>query len=405
MSNLDQRFQRLDLLCQRVDDLASKLSRSLILIDQYQPLPRPESTLHEEPPEILPATELPASDERMDVETVSDSGSESDSESRGDASRSTYQNTLFGKRGLIGYAAPESHYDYLAQDSYGQLRYVGGQTNKILVETVQELASGTSALKNASLLPTTPGSAACSANSDCSLPFFNHGFTWPKLSYLPKPEDLLRPPRYISDLLVNVYFDQIHYTFPILFRPHFMRQYQAFILNKTAIGSHAGFMSVFFAVCACASSLLSQDSGQQMFRGLEYYEKSLLLHYTCTGQGNIEQVQCLGLLALCSAGWNTLTQSWKLAGQAVRAAQDLGLHVDLRQGSFRSSQNGLTREIGRRIWWSVCGLDRYVRRSYSFGFVFLLFNSSDKLAESSPFVWADHSRWTTQTVRVTCLST
>jgi hypothetical protein len=155
MSNLDQHFQRLDLLCQRVDDLASKLSRSLILVDQYQPLPRPESTLHEEPPEILPATELAASDERMDVETVSDSGSDSDSESRGDD-----QNNFFRKRGLIGYAAPESHYDYLAQDSYGQLRYVGGQTNKILVETVQELASGTSALKNASLLPTTPGSAA-----------------------------------------------------------------------------------------------------------------------------------------------------------------------------------------------------------------------------------------------------
>lgn len=70
-----------------------------------------------------------------------------------------------------------------------------------------------------------------------------------------------------------------------------------------------------------------------MHTGLQYYQSAILLHFKSTDEGSIEQVQCLALLSMCSAGWNTLAQSWKFAGQAVRAAQDLGLHVGLFQDS------------------------------------------------------------------------
>ncbi|EOD50241.1 putative fungal specific transcription factor domain-containing protein [Neofusicoccum parvum UCRNP2] len=183
------------------------------------------------------------------------------------------------------------------------------------------------------------------------------------------PEQVSFPPQYISDLLVNLYFDQLHYTFPILFKPYFMRQYHKLVARQPNDRPDPGFLCIFFAVCACASGLLPRGSGGGggggggvaaggRFPGQEFYEKAWLLYYGSTGQGTIEQVQCLALLAVCSAGWNTLTQSWKFAGQAVRAAQDLGLHSGLRRPAQDEPNELLMAQMGRRVWWSVYGLDR-----------------------------------------------
>lgn len=159
-------------------------------------------------------------------------------------------------------------------------------------------------------------------------PFFTRGLTWPRLPGLAKPEQLAYPPRYVSDLLINLYFDQLHYTMPVIYKPHFMQRYSVLLASRKTGNVDVAFLSVFFAVCACASGLLPREPDQaSIFTGLRYYESAISLHYASTGEGSIEQVQCLALLSMCTAGWNTLAQSWKFAGQAVRAAQDLGLHV------------------------------------------------------------------------------
>lgn len=160
------------------------------------------------------------------------------------------------------------------------------------------------------------------------LPFFTRGQTWPRLPGLSRGHQLPRPPRYLSDLLINIYFKQLHYTMPVLYEPHFMLRYNLLLNCTSSDEIDEGFLSVFFAVCTCAAGLLPRDTGtSSVFTGLNYYESAISLHYASTGEGSIEQVQCLALLSMCSAGWNTLAQSWKFAGQAVRAAQDLGLHV------------------------------------------------------------------------------
>lgn len=147
------------------------------------------------------------------------------------------------------------------------------------------------------------------------------------MPYLPKPHEFVRPPRYISDLLVGVYFEQLHYTFPVIYKPRFMKQYHEMKNAKSDSPVDSGFLSVFFAVCACASCLLPQSPSTSQLAGIEYYQKAQLLFFASSGEVFIEQVQCLGLLALCSASWNVLAQSWRFAGQAVRIAQDLGLHL------------------------------------------------------------------------------
>jgi hypothetical protein len=216
----------------------------------------------------------------------------------------------------------------MTRDSYGKLRYVGGTGTMVLIEALKTL-SPEAGMGNT---PPTPVDLRHreTNTSILELPFFDRGRTWPPLPFLPKAEQLIRPPRYVSDLLVNLYFDHLHFSMPVIYKPHFMQRYNVLINDRSGKTLDPGFLSVFFAVCACASGLLPREPGNPgMFTGLQYYESALLLYYKSTGEGSIEQVQCLALLSMCTAGWNTLTQSWKFAGQAVRAAQDLGLHVNL----------------------------------------------------------------------------
>ncbi|KAL4868573.1 hypothetical protein BDV12DRAFT_197098 [Aspergillus spectabilis] len=214
------------------------------------------------------------------------------------------------------YPNPVDPVGHMVADSYGRFRYIGGATNNLMIEAVQSLSPGGTSKP----VPFTD-------NREISLPFFIQGQIWPELPYLPQPKELGRPPQYVSDLLVGIYFDQLHHTFPILYKPDFMRRYHQMHAAKRDAPIGRGFLSVFFAVCACASSLLSRAPGSSSLPGIEYYQKALLLNFVSSGEVSIEQVQCLGLLALCSAGWNTLSQSWRFAGQEVRVAQDLSLHV------------------------------------------------------------------------------
>ena len=216
----------------------------------------------------------------------------------------------------------------MTRDSYGKLRYVGGTGTMVMIEALKTLSPEAGIGHS----PPTPVDLRHpeTNTSFLELPFFDRGRTWPPLPFLPKAEQLVRPPRYVSDLLVNLYFDQLHFTMPVIYKSYFMQRYNSFITDRSGKALDTGFLSVFFAVCACASGLLPREPGNPgVFTGLQYYESALLLHYKSTGEGSIEQVQCLALLSMCTAGWNTLTQSWKFAGQAVRAAQDLGLHVRL----------------------------------------------------------------------------
>jgi hypothetical protein len=108
-----------------------------------------------------------------------------------------------------------------------------------------------------------------------------------------------------------------------------MQRYNILMNERSASNVDSGFLSVFFAVCACASGLPREPGSSPMHTGLQYYQSAILLHFKSSGEGSIEQFQCLALLSMCLAGWNALAQSWKFAGQAVRAAHDLGLHVGL----------------------------------------------------------------------------
>ncbi|KAL6400864.1 hypothetical protein AUP68_16582 [Ilyonectria robusta] len=342
---LEARCQQLDIFCHRLEGLVAQLVGVIESLPKDK-IPSPHGTADEELQQAAQALQsLPGPrdvaptvlDAHLEVDTPSEVecilspalGADTDApaplsvdeEIEDELSESNGQNTSDDP--TVG------RFGSLVTDSYGALRFIGGATNNMLVEAVQSITPGQS-LESES--PVYGGNkkdplAWGDANPPFEIPFFVHGQKWRELPYLPKPEQLSRPPQYVADVLVGLYFDQFHYTFPVLYKPHFMAQYKRMNSTRTEKAPDKRFLSVFFAVCACASSLIPSDGNPSRFSGLDYYEKALLLHFTMNGEASLERVQCLALLSMCCAGWNTLSTSWHFAGQAVRAAQDLGMHL------------------------------------------------------------------------------
>ncbi|KAJ7590742.1 fungal-specific transcription factor domain-containing protein [Mycena floridula] len=247
-------------------------------------------------------------------------------------------------------------FSHLTKDSYGNLRYTGGTSSFMLVDALTSLRT-----------PNASPSSVLSSSTDIQLPFFHPGKRFHAHEALPRPETLKYPPAAVADDLVTIYFFRIHKTFPILHQHLFVDRYtQAMKAYQAGTPStdHA-FLASMFAVFACGACLRSRERSQEKhkdpqrstsndYEGMEYYEKAQLLFWMGSGGSQVEHVQCLALLAICNANWNTLAQSWIKAGQAIRRAQDLGLHRVTR----RSSLSDFEKELRRRIWWCVYGLDK-----------------------------------------------
>ncbi|KAL2799643.1 hypothetical protein BJX66DRAFT_293366 [Aspergillus keveii] len=57
-------------------------------------------------------------------------------------------------------------------------------------------------------------------------------------------------------MLVGIYFDQFHYTFPIVYKPDFMRRCHHLNTIERGDTIDQGFLTVLSAVDACGSSLI-----------------------------------------------------------------------------------------------------------------------------------------------------
>ena len=131
-------------------------------------------------------------------------------------------------------------------------------------------------------------------------------------------------------------------------KPTFLRQYEELMNMSISARADAGFVSVLFGVFACAARIVADERLEQECgdggMAMVYYERydvillwntnylwysfrAMVLYYIGHSNTQLAQVQCFVILAsfLCSV--NCLPQAWLVVGQAVRIAQDLGLHV------------------------------------------------------------------------------
>ncbi|KAH7916738.1 fungal-specific transcription factor domain-containing protein [Hygrophoropsis aurantiaca] len=244
----------------------------------------------------------------------------------------------------------------LALDEHGHMRWIGGSSTMSLIQSFRALT--TSPLHRISPMEEDPRAPGPSVNKL----YFPASVFFGKIRALPGAEEVEYPDEDLADKLVDAYFTRLHFLMPILDKPSFMIKYKKLMTMRDDVDfiqAQAPFISVVFAVFACAARLvddprLTSDASDDGGMGMLYYERALILHYISHPSIQVSHVQSFILMSsfLCSV--NCLPQAWLLVGQAVRTAQDLGLHRSPR----RLTLLPIEKETRRKIWWSVYCLDR-----------------------------------------------
>ncbi|KAK7060317.1 hypothetical protein VNI00_001082 [Paramarasmius palmivorus] len=245
----------------------------------------------------------------------------------------------------------------LALDEYGHARWIGGSSTMSLIQSFRALT--TSPMHRISPMEEDPLSPLPSVNKL----YFPASVFFGRVRALPGPEEVEYPERDLADKLVHAYFSRLHFLMPVMDKPSFIQQYEH-IMNNThdreLASSQTAFISLIFAVFACAANLVEDDRLKVSGRtdeggmGMVYYERSLVLQYISHAKIQIPHVQCFLLLSSFLCSINCLPQAWILVGQAVRTGQDLGLHRSPR----RLVISPIEKETRRKIWWGVYTLDR-----------------------------------------------
>ncbi|KAJ3523020.1 hypothetical protein NM688_g8792 [Phlebia brevispora] len=245
----------------------------------------------------------------------------------------------------------------LALDEHGQMRWIGSSSTMSLIQSFRTLTS--KPLHRVSPMEEDPLAPGPSVNKL----YFPASVFFGKVRVLPGPEEVEYPPRDLADKLVEAYFSRFHFLMPIIDKPSFLKRYD-FLMDHTNDANLARaetpFIALVNAVFACAAKMVDDprlSAGEGLDdggMGMVYYERALILQYISHTSMQVEHVQCFLLMSsfLCSV--NCLPQAWILVGQAVRIAQDIGLHRSPR----RLLITPIDKETRRKVWWGCYTLDR-----------------------------------------------
>jgi len=147
-------------------------------------------------------------------------------------------------------------------------------------------------------------------------------------------------------------------------------------MDNHGAGEQAGFVAVVFAVFACAAGFVGDPRIRANGVGKDrrgtamiFYERSvphvldgitlklntashvrlsssMMLYYISATSTQLAHVQCFALLSSFLVSLNRLPQAWLFVGQAVRTAQDLGLH----RSSRPLAMSPVDKETRRKVW-------------------------------------------------------
>ncbi|KAI0092813.1 fungal-specific transcription factor domain-containing protein [Irpex rosettiformis] len=244
----------------------------------------------------------------------------------------------------------------LALDEHGQMRWIGSSSTMSLINSFRSLTSAP--LHRVSPMEDDPLGPGPSVNKL----YFPASVLFGKVHALPSPEEVEFPPRDLADKLVDAYFSRFHFLFPIIDKPNFLLRYTNVMNNVGDAGLAAretAFIALTNSVFACAVKLIEDprlriEGDDAAGMGMIYYERALILQYISHASMQVEHVQCFLLMSsfLCSV--NCLPQAWIIVGQAIRIAQDIGLHRSPR----RLLISPIEKETRRKVWWGCYILDR-----------------------------------------------
>ncbi|WVQ73053.1 hypothetical protein IAR50_002616 [Cryptococcus sp. DSM 104548] len=267
----------------------------------------------------------------------------------------------------------------ITTDDRGNYRWIGSSNTLSLLDSFSGRQSAgpshsvsTPIDPNPAPLSNLPTSTARDAN-----PYFGPVAGSGVVKALPDVDQVQYPTKDKAMDMIDAFFEHVHPCLPLLLEFEFRRDFG--LLMEARQGGQSswggGFVSVLFAVFALGERAIVNarawaretdkaqeglDDGHETVlpgeaeAGVIWYERAQILHYTTMKDVTIHQVQCLTLLATFQAAVNAMPMSWLLAGQAIRVAQDLGLH----RSTARLPLSFREKQLRSRCWWAVYGLER-----------------------------------------------
>ncbi|KAF2098344.1 hypothetical protein NA57DRAFT_77134 [Rhizodiscina lignyota] len=165
------------------------------------------------------------------------------------------------------------------------------------------------------------------------------------------------PPRFLTDALVQNYVRIQIYHYNPIYAPTFLEDYSQWWKDR-ASGEELSpaFTCLLLRVCACSAQYLNPSIKEKLVYELvaspqdltEKYDKAAvkLSGTIIPGTGGLVQVQQLFLVASWMKSEGLLVESWHALCNAIREAQEIGLHKELPPGAATE----FDLEMRERIW-------------------------------------------------------
>ncbi|KAK9423717.1 putative Transcription factor [Seiridium unicorne] len=188
---------------------------------------------------------------------------------------------------------------------------------------------------------------------------FSRGIFKPPMPYRQAPSAILfdpplpqLPPKQATTALLHSYYGAMHVMMPLLHWPTLQHDVEELYQPGGIQRAPKSWLSMFFAVLAVASLFCADSHQDRTYRAAEFLEISRSHADPWNNDFDLDNVRASFLTFLALYELNLKSAAWTWLGTVVRAAQDLGLHLET------GTRSRLDADMRRRVWWAIYIADR-----------------------------------------------
>lgn len=164
------------------------------------------------------------------------------------------------------------------------------------------------------------------------------------------------PSRPVVDLLLEEYFDSVHWFSLVIYEPLFRKEYES-VADGLASVPQKAFLTLLTVVLSIAAWYRSQKHAVGGNEDWGAWSSGLMRHtesqlFELMDRPSLTSVQVCILLGSYGVYHGKPNSSFALLGAAIKMAQALRLHREPSGGGFDM------REERKRIWWTIYTWDR-----------------------------------------------
>ena len=175
--------------------------------------------------------------------------------------------------------------------------------------------------------------------------------------------EIMVPARNVADNLLQVYWRIVHPLYPFLDRNTVQDSYQELWTEHARQGLPKSFLCQINVIFALTCQLDESMEPEQRLASSEVYinHAKRQLNSDLWEQASLPSVQNFLLLSQYLQSTNKAYQCWMAVGQAIRMAQNLGLHLPETTEKINSPRR---QQLCRKVWHGCILMDRIVAMTY-----------------------------------------